>query len=382
MAYTQIDNVRIAGLACAVPSFVQEIDLDPERPDAAAIKSFVKNVGVKRRHISITGQTSVDLCFAAAQKALQKAGWTMDSVDAVISLSQTPDYKSPGNAYILNYMLGANTSTMAIDFNIGCSAFPYGITTAGSLLQLPHVNRVLVVASDTVWGGYISKELLLADNSFLFGEGGTAILLEKNNQSPPVKIGMWSDGSGYKYLHFIGGGMRNMWLKSDEELTYPNGETFTPEAVCGIYMDGPEVMSFTTTTVVDAIMESAKHFGTDINEYDGLVLHQANLKIMKVMAKRLKLDMDKVPVTIDRYGNTSAASVSLTIADVYANSEKKNLHLLASGFGIGLSWGVVDLHISSDVIVPVFECDDIFEEGAYLRNGKRASIWKQDKEAF
>ena len=361
MSFMQIDNVQISALACAVPSFVQEIDTNSDREDAAYTRSFIKNVGVKRRHISITGQTGTDLCHGAAVKALEKTGWLAESVDAVISLTYTPDYLLPGNGHLLHHLLGMRNSSTVLDINLGCSSFPYGVYIASSLLQAPNVNRIIVTFSNTFWPGYGDVENIKADNAFLFGESGVAMLLEKKKQSPPIKLGLWSDGSGYKFLHHLPGARNPRQIK--EEVIIPNGETVSPGA--GIYMDGPAIMSFSTVTVVDSIKEFLEHFQEDISSYDGLVLHQANLQIIKTMAKRLKVDMEKVPVSIDRYANTDSASVPLTIVDAYSNNANENLHLLASSFGIGLSWGVIDFHISPAVILPIFTYDGIFEEGLY-----------------
>ena len=370
MPFMKYDNIRVAGLAAAVPSHSQDIDMKPDRDDAAYVKSFVKNVGVTKRHISIIEQTSLDLCYAASLKAMEKAGWSGEDIDGVIFLTQTPDYATPGNSALLQKLLGMRTDTIAFDINLGCSAPPYGIFTACSLMQNEGINKMIVATSDTQWPGYKTKDKLLADNTFLFGEGGSVVLLEKQAGSPEIKIELWNDGSGYKYLHALGGARNSRdilknWNIIDEDVIVPTGEQVSVDTA--VYLDGPSIMSFTITTVVDAMKSFCNRIVTDVSSYDGVVLHQANLKILKTMAKRLNLDLEKMPVTIDRYANTSAASVFLTMADAYADSEKESVHLLASGFGVGLSWGVMDLHISPSVIAPIFETDFVFEEGKFKR---------------
>ena len=362
MAYAQFENIRMAALACAVPSYEQKIDLNPERPDVGYAKNFVKNVGVKGRRISLTGQTGMDFCFGAAEKALAKTGWAAGSVDAVISLTYTPDYILPGNSHLLHYMLGMRNEAIAIDISLGCSSFPYGMRLACSLMQSPDINRAIIAFSNTFWPGYGSVENLKADNSFLFGEGGGVVLLEKHEGSPAIKTGLWSEGSGYRFLHHLPGARNPHGIKG--KVMLPNGEEIFPGGR-STYMDGPAIMSFSTVTVVDSIKEFMARYETDIGLYDGLVLHQANLHIIKTMAKRLKVDMEKVPVSIDRYANTDTVSIPLTIADAYSGNEKDSLHLLASSFGIGLSWGVVDFCISPEAIIPVFTYDGIFEEGIF-----------------
>jgi 3-oxoacyl-[acyl-carrier-protein] synthase-3 len=376
MPYMQYDNVNIAAMACAVPSFMQGIDTDPGRGDAAYTKNYIRNVGVKSRHISLIRQTGTDLCFAAAQNALRMAGWDAQSVDAVIFFTQSSDYRCPGNAMLLHYLLDMKKTAAAFDVNLGCSAFVYGLQVGSQQLQSPAVNRILLAFSDTIWPKYyvntergldFCADKLKEDNSFLFGEGGSVMLLEKKSCSPDICLGLWTDGSGYKYLHGLTG-MRHpeIYGNLSDNFTVPNGETVQLRE--SVYMDGPAVMMFTTSIVVDSIKEFMGHYKTDVQCYDGLVLHQANLQIIKTMAKRLKIDMEKVPLSIDRYANTNAASVPLTINAAYAArgegiNNSGGLRLLASSFGVGLSWGVADFYVSPSVISPIFMYDGLFEEG-------------------
>ena len=379
MLFTQFDNIRVAGLACAVPSFVQEIDTNPNRADADYVANFVKNTGISRRHISAIRQTSMDLCYGASVKALETAGWESKSIDVVICITYTPDAKTPGNGCLLQYALGMRQGSMAFDMNVACAAFPYAISVAGSLLQSPAINRILVTTSYTRWGKYYLEaikngkndylENIKADNTFLFGEAGSAILLEKKLDSLPVKLGLWSDGSGFKHLNLLAGA-RNpdlIYEASDDGMIDINGEDLPPGV--DLYMDGYAIMSFTTSTVVKSIKEFIAQIQSSADSYDGVVLHQANLQILKNMARRLGVGMDKVPLSIDKYANTGGTSVFLTIAEAY-NQEKRgreSLRLLASGFGAGLTWGVVDFHISSAVVAPVFEYDGIFKDMQYKR---------------
>jgi len=365
MSFLSYSNINIAGLAAAVPSHIQHRDMSQNDRRSNA---FFKRTGVKQRHISITSQTSMDMGFVASKSILKKAGWDVKSIDAILSFTQSPDfYPGPGNAYLLQYRLGIREDALVLDSTMGCSAFSYALATAASFLQNPNIKKLLIVCGDSHWYQYATSEAILAHNEFLHGEGTVAILLERKEQSPPMHINLHADGSGYKYLFIPFGGIRNKH-KHKETVILPDGATFhsTKEAVAnGVveYMDGLEVTSFATGTVVKAIQNFLVQERKTLDDFDGLILHQANMQIITTIAKRLELSMDKVPVSIDRYGNTNGASVPITMVDAYANSQKDSLSLLSAGFGVGLSWGIASFNISPAVIAPIIYVDgDIFEE--------------------
>ncbi|MCH5278064.1 MAG: hypothetical protein J1E80_09595 [Desulfovibrionaceae bacterium] len=356
MAFLHFDNIGIAALAGALPEHVQKIDLDPQHPRAAYIANFVKQTGIRQRHISITEQTATDLGYTALCRALDRAGWAPESLDALIFMSQTPDFNpATGNAHVLHNHMRLGEQVLAFDITLGCSSFPYGLSVCASLLQQASINRIAMVSGDTVWPRYRSVKKLLEDPVFLNGEGSTALLLEKREASP-VDISLHSDGAGYCFLYEPWIGARNAWRRRPGRM--PNGETYDG----GGYMDGMEITAFSTMRVVDSIRAFVEHLGASIQDYDGVVLHQANLQIVKTMARRLKVDKARVPTTLERFGNTNGASATLTMADAYAGSPQSPLRLLISAFGIGLSWGVVSLSLDPAVIAPMVTCSNRFED--------------------
>ncbi|WP_298995846.1 ketoacyl-ACP synthase III [uncultured Desulfovibrio sp.] len=358
-AVFEFDNVRIAALACAVPSFVQVIE--PEKSaNPEYVHSFQKQTGILQRHISLTEQTSTDLAYGAAIKAMEKAGWDEKSIDAVVFLSQTPDFNpGTGNAFIMHYRLNLSKDAMAYDITLGCSSFPSGLATCASLLQQKNIQRILMLSGDAQWQYYNDVSALLADQSFIHGEGITALLLEKKS-GYNMRIALHTDGSGYRFLFNPIGGVRNAW-RHKQYVSLSNGiETYCDGK--NNYMDGLEITMFSTTTVVDSIKNFIARYNTAIEDYDGLVLHQANLQILKTIARRLKVPMDKVPLSVDRFANTSGASTSLTLVDAYANCAKEKLRLLTCAFGIGLSWGIAEISLEPAVIVPMFNYDGRFED--------------------
>lgn len=355
----EFDNVRIAALTCAVPSFVQTIDAE-KSPNPGYVHNFQKQTGVLQRHISLIEQTSTDLGYGAAIKALEKTGWEADSIDAVVFMSQTPDF-NPGtsNAFVMHYRLNLPANCLAYDITLGCSSFPYGLATCASLLQQKHMQRILMISGDAQWHYLHDKNALLSEQCFLHGEGCTAILLEKK-PGYAMRMALHTDGSGYQYLFNPIGGVRNAW-RHTEKVILPNGTEAYLDGKHN-YMDGLEITMFSTTTVVDSIKKYLTDHNMSITDYDGLVLHQANMQILKTIARRLKLPMEKVPVTVDRFANTSGASTSLTLADAYAKAPQERLRLLTCAFGIGLSWGIADIPLEPAVVEPIFTYDGRWDE--------------------
>jgi 3-oxoacyl-[acyl-carrier-protein] synthase-3 len=362
LSFIQYENVKIAAVACATPSFSQKLEINPQSANAAYLQNYVKTTGVEQRYVSVNGQTGADLCYAAALKAFDLAKWSPDSVDAIIALTQTPDYRRPGNGCLLQYRLGMRKDSIAYDINLGCSAFPYALFAGGSMMQGTDIRRVALAFSETVNADFEKTEDMLAEIPFLFGEAGAVVLLEKMD-APAIRIALWSDGSGYKYLFLPFCGARNPFPR-EQVFVLPSGEKMFYSRHCSQgYMDGVEVFSFATSTAVEAIQTFEAHFKTTSEMYDGLILHQANLQIIKTMAKRLGFPMERVPISINRYGNTSTSSIPLVICDAYTSIDKKKIRLLTSGYGIGLSWGVADIEIESVAILPVFATDERFDEG-------------------
>lgn len=363
MSFLSYSNINIAGLAGAVPAHIQYRDMSQ---DDRRSKSFFKRTGVKQRHISLTGQTNMDMAYVASKTILKKAEWDVKSLDAICSFTQSPDFfPGPGNAHLLQYRLGLRQDALVLDSTMGCSAFSYALATAASFLQNPNIKRLLIVCGDSHWYQYASAGAILSHNEFLHGEGSVAILLERKEQSPLININLHADGSGYKYLFAPFGGIRNKH-KHKDTVVLPDGTTFhsTKDAVANNmveYMDGLEVTSFATSTVVKSIQNFLEQ--GSLHDFDGLILHQANIQIITTIAKRLELDMDKVPVSVDRYGNTNGATIPITMVDAYADSQKDSLALITAGFGVGLSWGIASFSIAPAVIEPMILVeDDIFEE--------------------
>lgn len=338
MAFSKFIGVKISGIACAVPTRVIK-NIENENFPKCEIERFIKKVGVEEHRKSIEQQTASDLGYEAAKKIINKKDVDVSSIDGLIFISQNPDYFIPSTAYIIANRLRMTSSCMAFDVNLGCSGFVYGVNIASSLIIASGYNKVLVIIGDVSKRGFNNLK-----DDLLFGDCGSAILFEKGNGTIFSEI--YSDGSRYKALITKGGGARHP--KSNE---------------VSAGMIGEDVMNFTITDVPVSINKFLEKIEKPIDEFDYILLHQANIMMLKTIARKINADFNKVPISMDKYGNVNGSSIPLTLVDMI---DKHNLpasmKLLTSGFGVGLSWGVNCIELESSAILPLIETDDFYRE--------------------
>ena len=358
MIFSKFDNIRIASIAASVPKKLIDIEAklhDPEE-NPKFISSFIKNTGIRFKRISGYNQTASDFSFTAAKQIMDAGYYRPEEIGVLINITQTPDYRTPSTALVLQKRLGLSKNCLAFDINLGCSGFVYGVTLVASILQTSTAYKGLVTVGDTLARGRKHVKLKRTSNTgLLFGDASAAILVEKNVDGGFCSA-LMSDGTGHKALS----SPYNAWR-------HPEG----PESFPG---DDIAVFNFTISEVPLLLNEYMQETGTKIEDYDELVLHQANKMILKNVAKRVGMPMDKVPMCLDRFGNTSGCSVPLTIVDKYGMSnDNRMINLLTSSFGIGLSWGVVGFEINVKDILPLTESNDTFDDG-YSDNVKREQV--------
>ena len=359
MAEFKLNGIGIKGISCAVP--LNKVD-NTEYYDVfgqEAVDNVIKMTGVKSSYRTKEEQTASDLCFVAARNLLEQKKVEPDEIGALVFISQTPDYRLPATACVLHKRLGLSKNCMAFDVNLGCSGWVYGLNIVGSLMQTSNVEKALLLFGDTS-----IKTASPQDRAsvMLFGEGGSATLLVKD-ESKSIKGELKTDGEGFKAIIMPSGAYRNR-NGNTERTEQPDG---TVRSDFDGYMNGTDVFSFTITQVpriIKGFIE--KNAESGIDDYDALVLHQANLYIMQQISKKTKVPMEKIPVSIDRFGNTSGTSIPITLCDAYGETQGKDLKLLMCGFGIGLSWGVVEAEISSEDILPIAFTDEYFTEGGLV----------------
>lgn len=355
MAEYRLNGIGIKGICCAVPKMKVDNTEFYEVFGEENVENFIKMTGVRSTYKAIREQTASDLCYIAAMNLLAKKGIDPEEIGACIFVSQTPDYRIPATACVLHKRLGLKKDCVAFDVNLGCSGWTYGVYILGSLMQSSNITKALLLFGDT-----IKKNVAPLDKSavMLFGDAGSATLLEKDPNS--VLFGeMMTDGAGFKAIITPSGAYRNT-DGSYERTQWQDGNV---RSDYDLVMNGTDVFSFTITQVPKMIKTHLNQTGEQPDGYDAVVLHQANLFILQQISKKTKFPMDKIPVSIDRYGNTSGTSIPLTLCDSYGLEENSNLRLLLCGFGVGLSWGLVEASIRSEDIFPIVFSDDYYDEG-------------------
>lgn len=341
MAFLTFHNIGISGLAAAVPANTIENEAYTEHFPAEDVKLIVEKTGIKQRRFAPAGMTSSDLCFAAAEKLLSEMEISRDEIDAVIFISQTPDYRMPASSVILQDKLGLPKSTLAFDINLGCSAFVYGLSVAYSFMMQQNIRHVLLLDGETRSRVYHPKD---RKTGFLFGDGGVAALIGRDERFGQSWFSLNSDGSRQDLIKMDAGGYRNPSTPETlkEKVVDEHGNIRTDEHG---YMNGADVFNFAIREVPKNIKETLTFSGVEKDAVDFFVLHQANIYMNSYLAKKLKLDPEKVPVNLDRFGNTSSVTIPLAIATELQQALKEPKQLLLCGFGVGMSWATAVLQV-------------------------------------
>lgn len=334
MAQVTLNNVRYAGMATCVPKRVLS-NLDDCPPQLRSGRErMVRNIGINERRICAEWQCFSDLAFDATERLLSELDWRRDEIDALIVVTQSPDYLIPATAIILQDRLKLSQTTIAFDVNLGCSGYAFGLHLLGCMIAAGGVRKGLVLVGDR------SASVIEP----LFSDAGCATALEYDPDAPPMHFDLNSDGSGYRAIMLPAGGHREPYgIQHAIPVQDADGIWRSPAR---LILDGPAVLSFSTQQVPPAIKRLLEFAQCPIENIDYFLFHQANRMINETIRKKLALEPERVPSSLHDFGNTSGASIPLTmtvrIRDCLQGQSKK---LLMCGFGIGLSWGscIVDV---------------------------------------
>lgn len=359
MLAATLEKLKISAIATAVPTKKVENTSYYERFGQETVDKIIATTGVESSYQVHENQTAGDLAFAAADHLLKKCDIDPATIGLLIFVVTYPDYFVPATANVLHHRLGLGQNCLAFDMNMACSGFVAGLQTVGSLLQASHTSRALLVVGDTT-----SRVVSPGDKSrLLFGDGGAAILLEKDDAASPINLGLKTDGNRFKSIIVPAGGFRQPQAAPEPE-QWADGNTRSDYQ---LFMDGTNVFAFTMTDVPALIKEFLEHFNKNIDEFDAAVFHQPNAFILKHLAKKIKLPLAKLPLSLDRYGNTSGVSIPLTLCDAFSGQFGRK-KLLLSGFGVGLSWAVASVEVEAGAILPIIQTDDYFQDGFVSHN--------------
>lgn len=343
MAFLDFKNVRIAGLSAGVPKNIEYTKDNPHISSEYDYEDFIKSTGIRSRRIDESLTTS-DLCCAAAEKLIADLNWDKKEIEVLIFVTQGPDYIAPSTACIIQDRLGLSKECYASELPLGCSGWVYGLSYAVSLLSSGCVKKALLMVGDA--------RLQLPTIDPLVGFAGTVTALEYQEGADGFKFHLGTDGSGYDAIIIPDGGARNQMSPKSFELESINGKQ-----MCRLQsrMNGMDVFAFAISTAPKSMKKLAAQYDLNLEDMDYCILHQANLQIDEIIRGKMKYPEEKVPMCLYDFGNTSSASIPLTIvSQLKGKVENKRTKFLCCGFGIGLSWGSVffdtDKIVISDLV--------------------------------
>ncbi len=319
---TQTIYSRIAGTGSYLPPKVLTND-DLAKIVDTSDEWIAARTGIRERHVVVEGETTSELAYHAATRALEAAGIAAEDLDLIVVGTTTPDLIFPSTACLLQHKLGAN-GCPAFDVNAACTGFVYALTVADKFIRSGAAKTVLVVGAET-----LTRMLDWSDRStcVLFGDGAGAVVLKADTETGILSTHMHADG-GKKELLWNPVGV-SVGFKPEEH-----------NAGVKVLMTGNEVFKHAVKALDSVVEETLEANGLDRHDIDWLIPHQANLRIIEATAKRLDMPMDRVVVTVDKHGNTSSASVPMALDEaVRSGRVQRGQLVLLEAFGGGFTWG-------------------------------------------
>lgn len=345
MAFLEIKNVKVCGISACCPRKCE--DNSEIYSKLGGYDNFFATTGIAKRRIAGEDICASDLCVTAAEKLIAELGWEKESIDAIVFVTQTPDYIVPATSPIMQERLELSKACFTLDISLGCSGWVYAMSVLAALLQSGTMRRGLLMAGDTPTK-FCSKN----DKSTypLFGDAGTVTALEFKKGASPISFLFNTDGSGKDAIIIEDGGYRNPVNKNSfigkeysEGVSHSNIE---------LSMDGMSVFSFAISKAPKSVNELLDKIGCNKDDIDCFVFHQANLFLNEKIRKKLKLEQEKVPYSLMNFGNTSCASIPLTmVTQKRKELSENNMKFIGCGFGVGLSWASVSFE-TNRVICP------------------------------
>jgi 3-oxoacyl-[acyl-carrier-protein] synthase III len=357
MAKFHFNNVAINGIACAVPTQRIPTTSYYEKFGKKNVDSFIVMTGIEATYRTMEEQTAADLCFVAAEKLIAHRKIEKGEIGALIFVTQTPDYRIPATSCVLQYRLGLTKECLAFDVNLGCSGYVYGIQMVASMLTNSDIKYGLLLCGDTCYKTGSPED---QSTCMMFGDAGSATLLSIQDDAKAMDIELMTDGNGFKDIITASGAYRNVH-GNHERTKWGDGNIRSDYEG---YINGTNVFSFSIREAPKIINRFVDEHQVNSVDYDALILHQANLFMLKQIAKKAKFPMEKVPLTLKEFGNTSSVSIPITLCSEYTTKSNRGvINVLACGFGVGLSWGIMNMNVTVDDLLPVIYTDEYYLDG-------------------
>ena len=328
----------IKAIAYALPAkAVTNDDLVQDFPEWTAEK-VVDKLGVKQRHVVGETETAADLATQAAENLFKEnPNIQREAIDFVLLCTQSPDYFLPTSACIIQDRLGLPTHTGALDFNLGCSGFVYGLSLAKGLVLGGIAKNVLLLTAETYNKHIHPKD---KSNRTIFGDAAAACLVSTTGWAEIGNFSLGTDGSGAENLMVKTGGMR--YKEKTNDLSFDENDN--PTSSDYLYMNGSEILSFTLEAVPLLVADTLQKNSMQQTDIDLFVFHQANKYILNFLRKKIKIEEEKFYYYIEKVGNTVSSTIPIALYEAKKENKLKG-NILLAGFGVGYSWGGVILKI-------------------------------------
>ena len=337
MAFVEVRNVAIRGITACAPKHVEDNMDIPVFNDGEA-ERVIAQTGITKKHVvPDSSMLASDMCVAACEKLLEELGWDKLTIDLLGFVSLSHDYLEPPTACVLQGRLGLPESCMTIDMNQGCSGWVNGLATISALVMSGSVKRAILLNGDT---SSLVNSPLDKEARPLFGDAGVATALEYDETASEIKFNFGTKGKDFEAILRKYGGMR--FPITEDSLKFKEFGEHIVRRDKDTTMDGMSVFAFGMSTAPKSVNALCERYSIDIAGVDYFVMHQANKYLNEKIRKKLKVPESIAPYSLDEYGNTSSASIPVTIVTrCNKDYREKSLKTLAVAFGVGLAWGSV-----------------------------------------
>ncbi|MCC6372472.1 MAG: ketoacyl-ACP synthase III [Bacteroidia bacterium] len=332
MAFFSIANIALKGISAAVPKTVaSNSTLQGYSPEE--LQKLISTLGIQQRRVAQAEQCASDFCMAAANQLINELNWNRSEIDVLFFVSQTPDHTLPGTSMYIQEKLGLSKSCATFDINQGCAGYVYGLSLISSFMSASGLKKGLLLVGDT-----ITRLISPHDRSLLpiFSDCGTATALEFDKSAQQLNFNISTEGADYQTIIVPEGGAR--FPINQNSFEYKQTEGNIQRQGHHLAMKGLDVFNFSLKKVTPNVEELLLQSYLSTSNIDYFVFHQANQLILEALTKKLGLDSSKVPSSLKEFGNTSGATIPLTIVtNMSAQNRLIDCKMVLSGFGVGLS---------------------------------------------
>jgi 3-oxoacyl-[acyl-carrier-protein] synthase-3 len=357
MGQNGFKGIRISGMASVVPSGIKSVEEEESLRgmDRLRLNRLKRDIGLNKKHVCLKGECASDLCERAARILLSRLGYDPSTIDCLFMATSTPDYFQPATGCVLHGRLGLRKDCAAFDVNLACSAYVYGLWLSSMMIATGSCERVLMLVGDTISRCVSPYDRAVAP---LFGDGGSATMVEKGEEGEIITFALHSDGSCYDNLLIPAGAFRKR--PSAETAKIIEREDGNARSEEHLYMNGAEIFSFSIEEIPAVVEEVLQASNWGKEEVDYFIFHQANKFIIRNIARKLNIPSEKAPCDVfEKYGNQSSASIPVTVCENLSSIlGNRSIKVVLSAFGAGLSWAACALSLGPMNCSPVMILDE------------------------